>query len=194
MGWINKAPSGRWKASYRDPARRIRSRTFDRKADAERWLRHTEVAVDRGSYVDPARSRQTLSHYLDHYFETAVHLRLKTRETYLGLVRNHVLPALGARSLGHLTPRDIDAFVAESIARGVSPATTAASFRVLRLVLSAAERESLIARNPARGVKLPPQPKHEMRFLTADEVARVAEAVPNRYQALVLTLDRKSVV
>jgi len=43
-----------------------------------------------------------------------------------------------------------------------------------------------IPTNPARGVKPPAVPRDEMRFLTAGEVARLADAIDPRYRALVL--------
>ena len=38
MASIDKVPSGRWRARYRDPQGGSRSKTFDRKRDAERFL------------------------------------------------------------------------------------------------------------------------------------------------------------
>jgi hypothetical protein len=37
-----------YRARYRDPAGRERSKSFDRKADAERWLAQMEHAKARG--------------------------------------------------------------------------------------------------------------------------------------------------
>ena len=38
-GWVQKRQSGRWMARYRAPDGKTRSKTWDRKTDAERWLR-----------------------------------------------------------------------------------------------------------------------------------------------------------
>ena len=54
MAWVRKAPSGRYRAEYRDPFGRKRSRSFDRKADAQRWLAEQTTSIARGSYVDPS--------------------------------------------------------------------------------------------------------------------------------------------
>ena len=43
----------RWRARYRDPAGRERSKSFTRKLDAERFLVSIEDAKLRGAYVDP---------------------------------------------------------------------------------------------------------------------------------------------
>jgi len=36
MSWVERCPSGGWRAAYRDPDGRRRSRTFDIKAAAKR--------------------------------------------------------------------------------------------------------------------------------------------------------------
>ena len=42
-----------YRARYRDPAGHERSKSFDRKADAERWLAEIEHAKARGLWTDP---------------------------------------------------------------------------------------------------------------------------------------------
>jgi len=46
-----------YRVRYRDPAGRQRSKTFDRKGDADRWLTENEAAKLRGGWVDPAAGR-----------------------------------------------------------------------------------------------------------------------------------------
>jgi hypothetical protein len=54
-------PSGRgrnrWRARWRDPAGRQRTKSFARKVDAERFLLGVEDAKLRGAYVDPAAGK-----------------------------------------------------------------------------------------------------------------------------------------
>jgi hypothetical protein len=45
--------SGKYRVRYRDPNGQQRSRTFRRKADAERFAREVEVDMDRGQWIDP---------------------------------------------------------------------------------------------------------------------------------------------
>jgi hypothetical protein len=46
----------RWRARWRDPADRQRTKSFARKIDAERFLLGIEDAKLRGAYVDPRRA------------------------------------------------------------------------------------------------------------------------------------------
>ena len=50
----------RWRARYRDPAGRERSKSFTRKVDAERFLRHVEADLVQGQWVDPDHGRTTV--------------------------------------------------------------------------------------------------------------------------------------
>ena len=62
MGYIEKRPgeSG-YRARYRDPLGRKHSRTFARKADAQRWLAEVEHDKTRGNWTNPAFGRVRFS-------------------------------------------------------------------------------------------------------------------------------------
>ena len=52
MASIEKTASGRWRAPYRDLNGRTRSRTFDTKQEARRFLDVTSTEQQRGNWVD----------------------------------------------------------------------------------------------------------------------------------------------
>ena len=54
MGFIEKR-GDRYRARYRDPCGQLTSRSFTRKADAQRFVREMEVKRERGAWIDPAR-------------------------------------------------------------------------------------------------------------------------------------------
>lgn len=187
MAWIRQAPSGRWRAEYRDPAKRKRSRTFPRKADAARWLADQQTRMARGEWLDPALGRMTFSEFWPKFIEASAHLRPATRDLYERLAARYVLPYFGERRLARISPLDVRAFVADTASK-VGPATVNASYRLLRRVLNAAIDAGVIGRNPCHGTKAPPPGTDEMRFLSAEEVKRLAEATPERYQTLIYVL------
>jgi integrase len=104
-------------------------------------------------------------------------------ESYLKV---HLLPAFGDYPLGAIEPIHVQALVAELSAKR-APASVAIAYRMLTRIMSAAVESGYISRSPCRGVKLPRVDKTEMRFLSAPELERLADAVPARYRALVLT-------
>jgi hypothetical protein len=53
VSWVERCPNGRWRAAYRDPAGRKRSRTFDTKAAAKALLAGVTIDMVRGQWIDP---------------------------------------------------------------------------------------------------------------------------------------------
>ena len=66
----------------------------------------------------------------------------------------------------------------------MKPATVRTNYGVLRTILRSAVDADLIAQSPCRGVRLPAETKRR-RFLSADELTRLAEAMPAQYRAMV---------
>jgi integrase len=54
-------------------------------------------------------------------------------------------------------------------------------------IMAAAVESDYIPRTPCRGVRVPRVEKSEMRFLSAEELGLLAETVPDRHRALILT-------
>jgi integrase len=189
MGSIRQLPSGNWRVRWRDPGTlKERGETFSRKRPAQAFLSQVEGDAVRGLYHDPALGRISLRDFWPRFLESSPHLRPSTRAGYEFLWRKHVEPVLGARALGSLSRLEVEGFVSGLTRAGAGPATVAAAFKLLRRLLSAAEASGIVAKNAARGVKTPKAAREEMRFLTAEEVERIAEEAPRRYRALVLTL------
>jgi hypothetical protein len=51
---IDRRDNGRYRVRYVGPDEKWKSKTFDRKIEAERWLRHQLSSIDRGELIDPA--------------------------------------------------------------------------------------------------------------------------------------------
>jgi integrase len=150
-------------------------------------MRQVEVRKDEGNYIDPAAGRITFGEFFGHYLETATHLKPSSRSLYAKHAKRYVLPSLGGRSLASITPVDVKALVGDLSGR-VGPATARSVYRLVRRVLNVAVEEGRIGRNPAARIQLPADNRRQPRFLTADQVAGLVEATPERYQTLVLTL------
>ena len=108
FGRVRQLPSGRWQARVPDPSRPGRliaaPTTFATEVDADRWLNAQETHQAEGRWVDPSAGCVTLTAYADDWLEQRPDLRLRTRETYRGLLDLHILPTLGATDLARLTP------------------------------------------------------------------------------------------
>jgi integrase len=102
-------------------------------------------------------------------------------------MRNHVLPYFSALPLGSVTPTDVQGFVAHLEGKGLAPSTVRQCWLLAQGVFSSAVDSDLIPKTPCRGINLP-RPRHnEVRALTPEQVAIVADAIAARHRALVLT-------
>lgn len=177
-GSIQHRPDRRspWRARYRAPDGRQRSRSFRRKIDAERWLRDQLAAIDRGAWVDPHAGQTTVEEWAELWMARRVRLAATTEASYRSILRSRILPTFGTTQLGKVTRGAVADWVRSMVEEGLSASRVRNSFNVLASMLDAAVSEGLIGRNPARGVELPAQPIREHRFLSAVEVARLADA------------------
>ncbi len=175
-------------ARYIAPDRRERSRSFERKVEAERWLTTQESGKLTGGWVDPALGRMTFADWVSRWEAGTVHLRPTTRELDLGIARKWLVPRFGGFPLVEIRPADVGAMVAEEQAAAtLSGSAVRRHAIVLGTILEAAVADGRIARNPVRSVKLPPEVSRRMRFLEAAEVSALAEAHPAHYRPMVLT-------
>lgn len=187
MGHVQRLGDKRYRARYRGPDGRERSKVFRRKLDADRWLATQSADVARGAWVDPTLGRMTLEEWSKRW-ESGLHdLRPTTLELNLGVVRNHLLPRFGDWQLAQISTADVKAMVADDLSAGASTSSVRRRVLVLRSVLAGAVAEGRLARNPCDGVKLPPERTRKMRVLDADQVHALAEAFPVHYQPLIYT-------
>jgi integrase len=94
---------------------------------------------------------------------------------------------LGDLPLAVLTPRDVQEAIDER-SRHVEPATVARDFAALRAMLNAAVDADVIGRSPARKVALPRIVRRERMTIDPQQLCRLVDELPDRYQALVMTV------
>ncbi len=97
-----------------------------------------------------------------------------------------MLPRWGERPLGSIDRAEVRQWVAEMTDEGLSPKWIRNVVSVFALVLELARDAGAIRDNPARRIRLPRPAKSEAHFLTAEEVARLAEAMRDEYRFFVV--------
>jgi integrase len=177
-----------WKARYRAPDGKERSRSFERKIDAERWLTERERERNRGEWVDPALGKVTIAEWSERYLRTKQHLKPYTLAGYDSLLRNQVLPAFGDVPINRIQPIQVREWVADLYAAGLSASRTRQAYYLLRGMLKYAVESDYLVRNAAEGADLPRQPRREMHFLSAEELQWLAEVTRPPYGTLILLL------
>ena len=187
MAWVRKLPSGKYQGQYRDPHDRVRSTgTYLRKSDAKTEADEQERRVRRSEWTDPELGRESVAAWAAHYLKTTLNQRESTRVRDESYVRNHILPTFGALALAEVEPTNVRTWV-EGLSQTHAPATVAKSYQLLARIFAAAEDCGYVRRSPCRGVTLPRVERQEMRFLSAAEIEHLANGVPARHRALVLT-------
>jgi integrase len=174
-----------YRARYRDPGGRERSKSFDRKIDAERWVTDIQHAKSRGAWTDPALGKVRFADWLAAWWATTTNLRPTTRARDEMALRLYAIPRFGDMPLAAISQLEVRAWVTDLSARGLAPATVTKAYQLLGKVLAAAVDAGYLARTPCRNVPLPRIEREEMRFLTPTEIVTLAEAIRPAYRALV---------
>ncbi|HVM41754.1 MAG TPA: site-specific integrase [Acidimicrobiia bacterium] len=135
---------------------------------------------------DPARSVDDVGFaaFARRWFASQVY-RPNTAATVESYLRNHVLPAFGDWALTDLRPSDVQAWV-RSRGETLAPASVEVAFRVLSGIMSAAEADGLVPRNPCRGVRLPRVERAPVVPLSVVQVEALRAAMPPRLRAIVV--------
>jgi integrase len=193
FGTIRQLPSGRWQVRYRTTSgrRAPAPETFTTRRDASKWLAKAEAEQGRG-WIDPSAGRVLLTDYAREWLQGQVTLAPRTKEIYEAQLRLYILPRivndvapLGERTLDRITPELVRSWYA-SLVRTRSRSVAAKSYTRLRQILGQAVDDERIVRNPCRidggGVEHHP----EQRTIGIKELYKLADAMPERYRALVL--------
>ncbi len=178
----------RWQARYRDPAGKERTRLFDRRLDAERWLASAEASKLSGEWTDPTLGKTTVGVWAERWLETKRALKSKTLAGYRSLLDSRLLPAFADVPLHRLERVHVEQWVASMVGDGLSASRVRQAHQLLAAMLDAAVDSRYVPRNVARRVELPRVVRSEPRFLTADQVVTLADAIDKRYRSLVLVL------
>lgn len=174
----------RWYARYRDADGRQRTKTFDRKVDAERIMTTVGADLLRGTYIAPDDGRLTFGDYAQQWAAIQQH-RPATSDQVERRLRRHVLPVLGSRPLGAIRSTEVQTFV-KGLSDALSPSTVRVVYSRVVAIFSAAVRDRRIATTPCVGIKLPRSARVRVEPLTTDTVLALIDAVPDRYRAAVV--------
>jgi integrase len=177
----------RYDVRYRLPNGQVRTATHRTKKDAERFAVTTEADKHRGNLIDPRHGQLTFADWWEKCRTTTVDLRPSTLARDESYYRNHLEPTFGATALAAIDHTAVKAWVAKLSASDLAPATVVKAAQIMGKTMGAAVDAGMIQNDPTARVKLPKVEHAEMRFLTPDEVATLADAMHKRYRALVLT-------
>lgn len=197
----------RYRVRYRHPDhRQSAKRGFRTKREAERFLITVESQMIVGDFIDPANSRVTVGDLGPDWLSVK---KMKLKPSSYKLLddawRVYVAPRWGRTELGAITHSDVQKWITEISAgtarterrqhartvmladRPKSATVVVRVHGVLAAILDVAVRDRRLPRNPARGVDLPRKMKKPHRYLTHEEVERLADAAGPEHAPMILT-------
>lgn len=111
----------RYRAVWIDPStRKERSRSFDRKRDAEEHRTFIENSMRERPYGDPTASRKKFAEVSEAWMASRKKIRDSTRDRDTRDLRTWVFPMWGERSIGSITREEVIAWV-DQLQRGTAP-------------------------------------------------------------------------
>ncbi|MFP1155532.1 tyrosine-type recombinase/integrase [Mycobacterium sherrisii] len=191
FGTAHKLPSGRYRAMYRGPDGRRYSapRTFLTEKDARGWLSLRQAEIIRKAWTPPdadelSQPKPTFENFSKTWLAQR-DLKDRTREHYEKLLEDHLVPAFGALPIASITADDVRAWHAKMGTK--TPTLRAHCYGLLRTIMGTALSDGKIKVNPCviRGAGSARR-VHKIRPASLDEIAVIAEAMPERYRAMVL--------
>ncbi len=191
----NADQGSRWRARYVDGDGREHVKAFRRKADAQQWLDKQVSDQVTGTWTDPALSGVTFGVLAERWFTTKANRSPKTVAGYRSLLDTVVLPRWRDTTLRDIRFDDLQVWITGlSIdgsvrfdGQGLSASRVRQAHQLIGAVLKFAVRAKHIPANPSDGVDLPRLPETEQRFLTHEQLYRVAVA-SGRLRTLILVL------
>jgi integrase len=172
-----------WRARYLGADGRQRSRSFERKVDAERWLREELAKIDRGLWVDPSAGDVSFAKWSEGWLE-GLDLKPSTRANYESNLRSRILPRLGPTPISRITPALVRSWVTELRESGLSAASVRQARQVLQAALETAVTDGILPRNAVSPVSPPSVRPRRQLFLTEAELECLAEAAEQRQETM----------
>ena len=204
-GTIHQRPNGSWRVELRwvDRAGREQrtTRTTKTRADAARALKELRALAESGG---SAGERMIT---VDAYWQRwrvgplrAGDRKPGTVELYTGVMRTHVLPAVGNMRLSRLTAGDVEAMLAGMVrvrdskhgrvGEPVSGQVRRTAFTVLSLMLTTAVRDGVVPRNVCQDLDRPKIDTPEADYLTPGQLGEVLAALSgHRLEPLIVLLS-----
>lgn len=170
---------------FRDPDGRQRRKTFAKKGDADRFAATVEADKLRGQYVDHS-DRTTVAEYARAWAAARPH-RQSTARRVSSLIETHIAGTrLGGRRLAAVRPSEVQGWASER-SQVLAPSTLRNLVSLLRSIYASAVLDRLAASSPVVRVALPRHEQARVVPLTVEQVGHLADAMPPRNRAMVLT-------
>lgn len=172
-------------ARWREHGMQRKERGFTSKRAAQKYGEGQEADARRGHSV--RKTEWTVADYARHWATTRGH-RDRTALLVESKIKNHVeATRLGNRKLADVRQSEVQAWATDR-ARALAPSTMKNTLSLLGSVFTSAVHDELIVKTPVVNIRLPKAPNREkVPYLTVAQVVALADAMPPRWRAAVIT-------
>ena len=169
--------SGKWQARVLKNGYPDQTKTFETKADAEKWARALESEIDKGQFVSVGEAqRNTLGDLIERYLAEVTPSMKGASEDTIRLKAIMRRP-IARWSMAHLSATRIAAYRDQRL-KEVSAGTVIRELAYFSSVINHARREwGINVPNPVQMVRKPQSPQARSRVLTDEEVVRLLDAL-----------------
>ena len=182
-GTIRQRSNGKWEARVvvgvnPGTGKPIRRSIY---ADTQKEVRRQMTAIlrelDSGTYQAPNKIK--VSDWMQEWLTTFCEGKVKplTMQTYSGLIRNHINPAIGAMELQAVKGTHIQKLYNSMIKAGLSGKLVQNVSAVLHKAFSVANKQGIIRTNPCDGAERPKVERREIKPLSDSEIPLFLTAI-----------------
>jgi integrase len=176
----------RWRVAGRQVEKRIRGHD-----NAKAYRARVQADENDGTAPDPRAGTRVLNEYFTEWVASRLvkgrPLRPSTRDGYERLWRRNIAHSIGQRQLRAIRPDTVRDWHG-TVTREAGRDQAAKSYRLLRAVLATAESDDLIRGNPCRIRGAGQEQPEERPLASTSLVLELAEAIGDRYRAIVLVV------
>ncbi len=188
MATIRKRGDFQWEVRVRRKGHPIQCKTFEIKADAERWARSVEKEMDGGAFISQKEAeRTTLKEALERFIPEYIEKNLAHPKPEMLRANAIAKYPFAQKSLVAIRGSDIAAYIREREAQGRSPHTIARDIALISRLYEVARAnwgmEGL--NNPTKNVIKPKLPQGRTRRLEKGEEKKLLEASSKAFHRLV---------
>ena len=182
MGFIKKTLEDTFRAYWRDPSGKQRSKTFKRKKLATEFLNEVERAKARNTYVDPSAGQMPFAKLAEKWLE-GYSVEPTTLATTESILRAHLLPRWGEYPVSRIAYLDVQAWV-KSLDAKLAPATVRRVFVTFKRILKTGVLARIIVENPCDEVTLTTGKSERSGVFESESFRSLLEVLPSNYKLL----------
>jgi len=182
---VNYGKVTRWRARYVDNTGREHTKHFERKVDAQNWLKTSMASVVRGYHVVPKTARLTVGQWCDTWidgYRTRRKSTVRQTEVHIKLIMEH----FGEVPLVAVKPSDVKGWTSKLKDEGRADSYVYALHTRHSQLFSDAVHDGLVTRNPCSRRTSPGPGKQRPYVATTTQIWALHELVPDGIKPAIL--------